>query len=218
MAVPIIPWAGFSGPLSMSQVCTRLGVTKSVLKPAVKSFQVRFGLEADGVVGPLTWACMFDLSITSVDLACGYIGTREQPGNRGPLVDKWNLAAGAPLGSPWCMSFVFGMLLLGRDRLRLATGLDVELSFPRTGSTSAAARWAKPHRRLVESPSGIGDVFLLRGGPTGYRHTGFVLGMPDEAGRIRTVEGNTNASGSPEGVQVLARTRVASTCDYVVIG
>jgi hypothetical protein len=43
--------------------------------------------------------------------ADAYVGTVEQPpgSNRGPLIDKWNLAANGITGEPWCMSFVHGM-------------------------------------------------------------------------------------------------------------
>lgn len=43
--------------------------------------------------------------------AAGYIGTAEMPpgSNRGTLIDGWNVGAGVPVGSAWCMSFIHGM-------------------------------------------------------------------------------------------------------------
>ena len=42
-----------------------------------------------------------------------HVGMSESPpgSNRGPLIDKWNRDAGAPVGSPWCMSSVHAAYL-----------------------------------------------------------------------------------------------------------
>jgi hypothetical protein len=46
--------------------------------------------------------------------AATFVGTTEQPpgSNRGPLIDRWNMGAGVPLGSAWCMSFQHAMFRL----------------------------------------------------------------------------------------------------------
>jgi hypothetical protein len=60
-----------------------------------------------------------------VDTALTYVGTRETHGNnRSPVIDRWNRAVGAPLGSPYCASGVSDWIRAGRlrhPRLRSAS-------------------------------------------------------------------------------------------------
>lgn len=52
-----------------------------------------------------------------VDTALKYVGHRETHGNnRSPVIDRWNRAVGAPLGSPYCASGVSDWLRAGRVR------------------------------------------------------------------------------------------------------
>ena len=44
-----------------------------------------------------------------VRLAEKYVGMNEKLGNRGAQIDEWNMAAGVPLGSPYCGSFAGAM-------------------------------------------------------------------------------------------------------------
>jgi len=41
-----------------------------------------------------------------IRVAMQYVGLVEEPGNRGKIIDSWNRQAKAPLGSPYCASFV----------------------------------------------------------------------------------------------------------------
>jgi len=56
---------------------------------------------------------MSGLTETFLDIANKYIGVTESPvgSNRGPLIDRWNMNAHAPIGSFWCASFVSGVAL-----------------------------------------------------------------------------------------------------------
>lgn len=60
-----------------------------------------------------------------VDSALTFVGLRETHGNnRSPIIDRWNRAVGAPLGSPYCASAVSAWLQLAhisRPRLRSAS-------------------------------------------------------------------------------------------------
>ena len=60
-----------------------------------------------------------------------------------------------------------------------------------------------------------GDIFLLRGGPHGWHHTGIVTSVGDVLG---TTEGNTSPDGSPEGTAVLARERPWRGLDFIRLG
>jgi len=66
-----------------------------------------------------------------------------------------------------------------------------------------------------------GCFFIVRGGPTGYRHSGIVrsvdLGDDGAITRIRTVEGNTHLPGQSGPDRVLSRYRSASGLVYVVV-
>jgi Putative peptidoglycan binding domain len=58
-------------------------------------------------------------------------------------------------------------------------------------------------------------VFLVRRTPSDWVHTGFVSKFEDAA--IRTIEGNTNDSGSREGFEAVGRARGYTGKDYVVL-
>lgn len=52
--------------------------------------------------------------LIALDHARSFVDVTEDPlgSNRGPLIDKWNRAAGVPVGSAWCMSFARAMFKL----------------------------------------------------------------------------------------------------------
>jgi hypothetical protein len=52
------------------------------------------------------------IGLCALKRATGYIGVTEEPpgSNRGPLIDAWNVEAGVPVSSEWCMSFAHAML------------------------------------------------------------------------------------------------------------
>jgi hypothetical protein len=195
------------------------GVFGPTTEEIVTNFQRSRGLEADGVVGPDTWKALFapepapssDIGIATLAEARKFVGTREKPlgSNRGPEVDQWNRTVGAPLGSFWCMSFVFSMVKKACEKL----GKPVAIS--KTASCSSLFRWAKANGRLVARPE-PGDIFLCIGGPTGHFHTGLVEKLlPDE--RFSTIEGNSNDEGSANGIEVAHRKRGRrlASCHYV---
>jgi hypothetical protein len=172
-------------------------------------------LKIDGKVGPLTWGALFGAAAESVvpaglagaalGRAISQIGVREQPlgSNRGPEVDGYLAAAKAPLGSYWCMAFVYWCFA------RAAEDLKIPESFPQTAGcldawskvrASAPARIVTRQQALAQ-PSLVkpGLVFILDHGG-GLGHTGFVREVA--GGALRTVEGNSNDDGSANGVGV----------------
>lgn len=186
----------------------------------VVTFQKAWGLEPDGVVGPITWAHLaqptrpVSIGKAALKYAQFKIGSAESPpgSNRGKFVDECNRTAGAPLGSFWCMSFVYWCVVQAVNE----AGGEVEEVMPRTASCSALFAWAKKKKHLTGDPS-PGDIFLCRGGETGHYHTGFVSSPVRHDGFFQTVEGNSNTSGSPNGIAVVARFpgRHVLSCDYV---
>lgn len=92
---------------------------------AVRAWQSRHGLTADGVVGPRTWAAMFPLpappqhNLTSIQLALRWaraqVGTTERPAgtNRGPGISEWERATLGLDGYAWCQAFANAVLVHG---------------------------------------------------------------------------------------------------------
>jgi lysozyme family protein len=191
-------------------------------------------LEIDGIVGPTTWTALFQMGgATSVPanppvaapaspqlaqlvvtIADNEVGVREVPlgSNRGPRVNEYIRATGLdPMEDhyPWCMCFVYWCFEQASAQLRRANPA------PKTGSVLSA--WA----RLKENAGGSrvvltaearrdpslvspGSVFFLKtGASTG--HTGIVAGNFN--GKLETIEGNTNDTGSREGIGVFRRTK-----------
>jgi lysozyme family protein len=183
-------------------------------------------LAIDGVVGPTTWAALFgaatvgplpparlpaegSLAQAVLKVAAGEIGVREQPpgSNRGPRVDQY-LSSVAPtlVGAPWCMAFVYFCFA------QAAAAQGVANPAPRTASVwgSWNAAQAMPGARVVPGAEASADPTLIEpgmvfhidtGGGTG--HAGFVVDVV--AGRLVTIEGNTNDGGSREGIGVFTR-------------
>ena len=116
------------------------------------------------------------------------LGVREDQGrNWGKWVRFYLQAAGLFFPAPWCAAFVsFKVGQAARD-------LGLEWQWPRRGgaavSSSALYRWARKRGHLLPAPQD-NCVFLIRGGPTGYRHTGFVSRVLPGGQRFTTIEGN----------------------------
>lgn len=99
------------------------------------------------------------LSLTALDIARTFIGEHEQGGNnRGPLPDRANAAAGAPLGSAWCTSTVFLEFMLAAQQCALRN------PFPATASSHEAARLIEPV--CFSMNPAVGAVYFLRHSPT----------------------------------------------------
>ncbi len=172
---------------------------------AVRQYQAAHGLTVDGVVGEHTrhalsgshdksfiaegWHCRItearpalrNMLKQAVDL----IGTAETPlgSNRGPLIDGWNLAAGIPLGSPWCASFASSMY-------QLVTSEKPHL-MPILGSAHKIAAWGRLRDLLVPATESVlpGDLgVILRG--DGHGHV-VILCSDLGGGRFASVEGNS---------------------------
>jgi hypothetical protein len=206
------------------------GVFAAQTTAAVKLFQARFPdvdgqpLRIDGLVGAVTWAALFGRgSVPTVDTAADpllaaalavaalEVGTMEEPpgSNRGPEVDAYLRSVGLDptQGSfPWCAAFVHFCFAkaakqLGRKNplARTAGVLDHWERAQRTATTITAAK-AHLHEELVQP----GHIFIIdTGNPGGDGHTGIVAEIA--AGKLVTIEGNTNDGGSREGVGVFRR-------------
>ena len=212
---------------------------------AVELFQTRsadhFGLplDVDGRVGPLTWASLFavpqvptvqtagaPLLTETLAFAATQIGVMEQPlgSNRGPQVDQYLESVGidpATGSFPWCAAFVYFCFQQAAKKLNIAnpvikTGgvgehwnLAGAKSIPRLGTSECVA-----------NPSLVapGMIFIMLNA-NGTGHTGLVETITGTF--LTTIEGNTNDSGSREGIGVFRRQKrtIASiTKGYISYG
>lgn len=193
---------------------------------AVKLFQARavspdgVPLSIDGEVGAITWAALFGadtvpeateapagLLARTLAIAAGEVGTMEQPlgSNDGPEVRQYLAAVGLAGRYAWCAAFVYWCVREAAEREGLGNPL------PRTGGV--LKMWADAGKSGIRRVTGAdayarpslvkpGYVFVMDYG-RGMGHTGFVETVA--AGKLTTIEGNTNEGGSRNGVGVFRR-------------
>jgi lysozyme family protein len=202
---------------------------------AVKLFQARSAdlkgkdLAIDGVVGPKTWAALFNTPAIReptvsqppskylkevINVARAEQGVSEDPpgSNRGPRVEEYQRAAGYSKPVPWCVCYLYWCFKVA------AENQGVHNPFPRTGGVHDA--WARARTagfRTVTAAEATADPSLVvpgmvffvdaglsrDGSPIG--HAGLVVART--GGEIRTLEGNTDDRGGRVGWRVLAKTK-----------
>lgn len=135
----------------------------------------------------LLWSSDLTAQLPHLDTAKSYLGVKERGNNRGDLIDRWNRAVRAPLGSPWCASYVSWCCTSGR----------VE----RPGVRSAWSRafivsYSIPANKVLtgEYTPQAGDIVIWRRSATAG-HIGFVSQTwTRKAAKGWTIEGNTSSS------------------------
>jgi hypothetical protein len=165
----------------------------------------------DGIEGALTRAAFraslqdavagdaSPLAQKLVRLAHGEVGVRESPknSNRGKRVQEYQAADWLDgTGYPWCASFICWLCREAgvENRPRTAGAWDFE-RWARKSSTPA--NLLKPARNQIKA----GDIIVFT-----FSHIG--LAVEDQEGdTVRTIEGNTDESGSREGGGVYAKVR-----------
>lgn len=134
-------------------------------------------------------------------------GVRESPknSNRGARVQEYQAATWlSGTGWPWCAAFICWGIL----RLQEESALPFER--PETAGAWDFERWAREQEQGVKlfKPAGTikaGDIVIFD-----FSHIG--LAIADESGgRVQTVEGNTDSSGSREGGGVYLKSRAKSS-------
>jgi hypothetical protein len=198
---------------------------------AVKLFQARnvdpegWPLDQDGVVGALTWAALFGAGtvpsspkpddkflIEVLVVAAGEEAkhVREAPrnSNRGPEVDQYQYRAGVTPPHAWCCAFVYWCFDEAAQKLARKN--------PMIKTAGCLDHWDRakakgipciPQDNAIDNPALVksGMIFIIDHGG-GYGHTGLIQAV--DGGLLRTIEGNTDASGSREGDGVYRRTQI----------
>lgn len=130
--------------------------------------------------------------VKALNCAKKHVGVTENPpgSNRGPQIDKWNLAACGLTGVYWCASFVHGMYL------------EAGKNLPGGASVLNVKTWARSQGDLVKRPRRA-DLVCFEFGE-GTWDFGDHIGIVEKVlalrwsngtftGRIQTIEGNTSS-------------------------
>jgi CHAP domain len=140
-----------------------------------------------------------------VSLARNEIGVEEVDGsNCGVRVDTYKSATNLPPHEawPWCAAFVCWLV---REAFR--TDGPYTFARPTTAGAWDFENWSKKQdnsTHTLRNPGNdikAGDIVIFK-----FSHIGICV-RGAEAGRIRTVEGNTDAAGSREGGGVFEKSR-----------
>jgi len=198
---------------------------------AVKLFQARFAdldgepHKVDGMVGAVTWGSLFGrpavaalvhagspLLRTALEIAASQVGKMEVPpgSNRGPDVDRYLVAVGLDPSKDsyaWCAAFLYWCFREAAKKTgvknpiaRTPGVLDHWTKAGEAGAARITAAKAHMHEDLVRP----GHIFVMdTGGGTG--HSGLIEEV--SAGKLVTIEGNTNDAGDRNGIGVFRRTR-----------
>lgn len=126
--------------------------------------------------------------------------------NRGPWVRLY-MKGNEGKDWPWCAGFVSFVIE------QAVKSLGVISPLPYNFGCDPIADVAKAKGLMRTGRPQSGWLFLVRGSG-GYQHIGIVS---QEVGlsAFRTIEGNTNDDGSPEGYEVCSRIRQTSNYDFI---
>ena len=136
------------------------------------------------------------LGKSALSVASSQIGKCEQPlgSNWGTPVKGYLASVGINFPASWCMAFVYWCFEQANKGIN-----------PLIKTGGVLAHWNKADKsyRVVGEPKS-GDIFIMDFGK-GLGHTGIVDKVDETF--IYTIEGNTNDSGSREGIMVTRKQR-----------
>jgi hypothetical protein len=142
---------------------------------------------------------MSQLSDVALTVAISQIGQTEKPlgSNWGEPVKTYLASVGINFPASWCMAFQHW------NFEQAAMQFQIPNPLVKTGGVLHAWESADPSHRVEDDPQ-PGDIFIMDLGK-GLGHTGIVESVNGHT--LTTIEGNTNDTGSREGVEVCRKTR-----------
>ncbi len=152
-----------------------------------------------------------------VEVAQRYIGVAEKPPNTnsGPDIDRWLALVGFPKShQPWCAAFVYAMLDLAAAECRVKNPFEKmplkarAFSYSEFGERQGWIIKGRGEPGNHEYPAGSLIVFA-------FSHIGIVM-RTLEPGKVRTIEGNTDAAGGNNGGMVMTKDRVVGLRDVIL--
>lgn len=143
-----------------------------------------------------------NLSEKALEIAISQVGKDEKPhgSNWGEPVKSYLNSVGINFPASWCMAFVFWCFQ------EASKVLKVKNTAIKTGGVLPAWNKALPSQKS-NNPQ-VGAVFIMDFGK-GLGHTGIVKSFDDKF--IYTIEGNTNDTGSREGIEVCNKKRLRTS-------
>lgn len=147
---------------------------------------------------------MSQLSERALAIAKSQIGQKESPlgSNWGHPVQDYLASVGLYQPASWCMAFVYWCVDHAANQLGLPNPLTKTGGVLNSYHTYKGAKGPVHHTAVVPEPGWIFIMDLEHG----LGHTGFVE-YRKEGISMATIEGNTNDTGSREGVEVAAKVR-----------
>lgn len=138
----------------------------------------------------------------ALEVAITQLGEQEKPlgSNWGVPVQDYLKSVGVGFPASWCMAFLYWCFK------KAAADTGVVNPLIKTGGVLAAWNKADKKYRVVGEPQ-PGDIFIMDFGH-GLGHTGIVERVEKDV--VHTIDGNSNDSGSREGVEVVRKIRKRS--------
>jgi hypothetical protein len=149
--------------------------------------------------------------------ALSYVGQQEIPGNQGfknPKFEDEMTNVGWLKGEAWCATFaklVFKKAYADKPTTQLELERLFSKSATQTYSNFDKSDWKtqNPDGTPIKKPV-KGALAVWRHGDSWAGHIGIVIEVNLKQGYFKTIEGNTNAFGSREGIQVAVKERKMS--------
>lgn len=134
-----------------------------------------------------------------IKIETSQIGQIEKPlgSNWGHPVQDYLESVGINFPASWCMAFQYWSFELA------ATNLQATNPLIKTGGVLHAWQSADAGNKVTDNPQ-VGDIFIMDLGK-GLGHTGLVIAV--DGHQLTTIEGNTNDTGSREGIEVCKKIR-----------
>ena len=148
---------------------------------------------------------MSQLTDAALKVAQSQVGQMENPlgSNWGHPVQDYLASVGISEPASWCMAFMVWCFDQASKELGIVNPLT------KTGAVVHAWNVAYPQHKFPQGHAGsvpqIGDIFIMEFSPTAG-HTGIIESINGN-GALNTIEGNTDDTGSPQGIGVYRRVR-----------